>query len=142
MRSVIGRAQALELCRRGGASGGPSVLPRSRFRAGAIYRLRGTPAAFLGIVYAPDERAALAKATVVSAAVEVLEDREAVGVAYDRLAVDGGGAVRRIVAPPGEQADPSVLLPRDQAVSVVFDLVDPLRPREEACRPELGCRAR
>jgi hypothetical protein len=28
----------------------------------SIYRLRGTPAAFLGIVYAPDEKNALEKA--------------------------------------------------------------------------------
>jgi hypothetical protein len=33
-------------------------------RGWSVYRLRGTPAAFLGIVYAPDEKTAIAKAII------------------------------------------------------------------------------
>jgi hypothetical protein len=60
-----------------------------------------------------------------------------------RLAVDGdrGGlerghglgdeliALRPVIAPPGEQTDTAVLLPRDQAVAVVLNLMKPLWPR-------------
>ncbi len=49
----------------------PGIMAKKRSSAGStdqpvhgwgIYRLRGTPAAFIGIVYAPDEKTALAKA--------------------------------------------------------------------------------
>jgi hypothetical protein len=94
-------------------------------------------------------------ALIVPPAVQVLEDREAVGIATDRLAVDRdrGGPERRhglsderialgpVVAPPCEQADPVAMLPRDQPIAVVLDLVHPVR-LWEAARPGSGCRAR
>jgi hypothetical protein len=39
----------------------PAPKPKAN-HSWRIYRLRGTPAAFIGIVYAPDEQAAIKKA--------------------------------------------------------------------------------
>jgi hypothetical protein len=73
--------------------------------------------------------------------VELLEVGHPVGGAAHCLAVDDQGArpkarhclpderepVRPVIAPTGEQPDPVVLLPDDQPVAVVLDLVNPLR---------------
>ncbi len=79
---------------------------------------------------------------VVSLTVELLEVRRAVGVTEDRRAVEDKGGrpksrhslsnegipVRPVVALAGEQANATViLLPNDQSVAIVLDLVNPVR---------------
>jgi len=79
---------------------------------------------------------------VIGAAVQLVEDRQSLGVAPHRLAVDrrrfrpqgrhgradAGLSVGPVKASAGEQVHPIVPLAGDQAVAVVLDLVNPLRP--------------
>jgi hypothetical protein len=86
---------------------------------------------------------------VVGSAVEPLEVGHPVEVAADRLTVQDQGArpkarhclsderepVRPVVAPAGEQPDPVVLLPDDQPIAVVLDLVNPVGTDRGLVRP-------
>jgi hypothetical protein len=86
---------------------------------------------------------------IVSLTVKLLEVCRAVGIAADRLSVEDQGAwpqacyrlpderepVRPVVAPAGEQPDPTVLLPNDHAIAAVLDLVNPVRSDRRRVSP-------